>query len=53
MSVGRRGSYSKVADFMGLLNLNDTTKTKLAILALLYYEEFVKSSVVGSFVCKP
>ena len=37
---------------MGLLNLNDTTKTKLAILALLCYEAFVKNSVVGSFACK-
>ena len=41
MSVGPRGLHLKITNFILFIS-NGMTKTKLAILAFLYYEEFVK-----------
>ena len=44
MSVGIKELHFKVANFIGLVNLNDTAIAKLAILAFLYHVEIVKNS---------
>ena len=46
MTLGMGGLHFEVADFIGLVNSNDTTKIKLAILSFLCCRKFVKNLLV-------
>ena len=57
MSVGLKGLHFKVAGFIGLVNferliLKGTAKMKLAILAFLYFGEFVNNSKIQNRQCQ-
>ena len=50
MSVGKWDYLSRLQTLLAFLILNSTAKTKLAILAFLYYGEIMKNTIRGKRV---